>query len=93
MGEDDAPGVTSGCPEDRHVWRVGGDRIDLASGPRGWVARVRRSAWGSDELVVDGTFADEAEALAWCARMAKVLASDLEDDQGGEGPGASPTPG
>jgi hypothetical protein len=46
----------------------------------GWAARVRRAGWAGVLLEVDGEFAGEAEALAWCERMANVLARDAEDD-------------
>jgi hypothetical protein len=83
MGEKNARKLASEPPGDRHVWRVGGDRVELAPGPGGWIARVRRSAWGGDVLVVDDRFADKAEALTWCLRMAEALASDLEEAGGG----------
>jgi hypothetical protein len=83
MGKKKARKIASGQPGDRHVWRVGGDRVELTPSPEGWIARVRRSAWGGQELVVDDRFADKAEALAWCQRMAEVLACDLEDAGGG----------
>jgi hypothetical protein len=66
------------------VWQVGGDRVDLAREPGGWVARVSRAVWCGKQLVVDGQFADEAEAVAWCERMAEALAADLRDGSGGE---------
>jgi hypothetical protein len=75
--------VESGRTGDRHWWRVGGDRIDLSLAVTGWVARVRRADWDGQEFVVDGPlFPDEADAIAWCRRMAEVLRSDLEDDDG-----------
>jgi hypothetical protein len=79
--------LASGRTGDRHWWHVGGDRIDLSPGAAGWVARVRRAGWDGHELVVDGPlFPDEADAIAWCRRMAEVLRRDLEDDEGGPPP-------
>jgi hypothetical protein len=75
--------IEEGREGKRHWWRVGGDRIDLSPDPTGWVARVRRAGWDGQVLVVDGPlFPEEADALAWCRRMAEVLRSDLEDDDG-----------
>jgi hypothetical protein len=64
----------------RHLWRVGGDTVELSPDGAGWAARVRRAAWGGTPLVIDGHFDAEAQALAWCRRMAQVLAEDLEED-------------
>jgi hypothetical protein len=76
--------IEAGRSGERHWWRVGGGRIDLSPGPAGWVASVRRADWDGQELVVDGPlFPDEADAIAWCRRMAEVLRSDLEDDEDG----------
>jgi hypothetical protein len=64
----------------RHLWRVGGDRIELAPDGAGWTARVARAGWGGPPLVIDNHFGSEAEAVAWCRKMARVLAEDLDDD-------------
>jgi hypothetical protein len=64
-------------------WRVGGDRVELVWDGRGWTARVSRGAWGNLALDLVGHFESEAEALAWCRRMADTLAADLEDESGG----------
>jgi hypothetical protein len=78
------PRIGAGCEGDLRWWRVGGDRVELSPGPSGWTARVWRADWGGTPLDLGGHFAGEAEALAWCRRMAEVLARDLADE--GDGP-------
>ena len=81
--------VQSGRHGERRWWRVGADCVELSTTTTGWDARVRRADWGGLPLDLNGHFADEAEALAWCERMADVLARDAEDDLADEhGPGA-----
>ena len=84
-----APRIQSGRDDDRKWWRVGADSVELSPTSNGLHAQVRRADWGGLPLDLDGQFADEAEALAWCERMADVLARDAEDDLAEEhGPGA-----
>jgi hypothetical protein len=66
----------------RHLWRVGGDRIELAPDGAGWTAWVSRAGWGGLPLVIDSHFGSEAEAVAWCERMVRTLAADLKDEAG-----------
>ena len=66
---------------DLRRWHVGLDRVELAPDGCGWTARVVRSDWGGTSLKVDCLFTSEPEALAWCERMAAVLAEDLRDDE------------
>jgi hypothetical protein len=82
-----APGVMReklGCLRSVRRWLVRPDRVELMVEDKRWSARVVRSRWGGANLVVDGRFGDEAEAIAWCEKMAKVLAADLEDENGPE---------
>jgi hypothetical protein len=65
-------------------WLVGTDRVELIGEGKRWSARVVRADWGGANLVVDGRFGDEALAIVWCEKMAKVLAADLEDENGPE---------
>ncbi|WP_435012000.1 hypothetical protein P12x_006115 (plasmid) [Tundrisphaera lichenicola] len=64
----------------RRWWRVGGDRVEMMPEGAGFTARVWRDGWGPEPLVLDGHFAGEAQAKAWCEAMARVLAGDLEDE-------------
>jgi hypothetical protein len=66
----------------RHLWRVGEDRVELDPDGAGWTARVARAGWGGLPLVIDHHFGSEAQAVAWCRRMARTLAADLEDEAG-----------
>jgi hypothetical protein len=78
-----APGVMREEPgRTRKVrrWLVGPDRVELMGEGKRWSARVVRSHWDEAGLVVDGRFGDEAEAIAWCKKMAEVLADDLDDE-------------
>jgi hypothetical protein len=61
-------------------WRVGTDRVELSPSASGWDVRVQQRGWDDVTLKVDGHFGDEAEAIAWCEKMAEVLARDLADD-------------
>jgi hypothetical protein len=61
-------------------WAVGGDRMELPPVGAFWTARVRREGWGDMAFEVDGRFGDEVEAVAWCEKMAEVLADDLDDE-------------
>jgi hypothetical protein len=81
--QDGRTAVASGRSGERRWWRVGADRVELwPSGP-GWGAGVRRAGWGGVPLEVDRLFAGEPEALAWCRRMAEVMARDVDDETGG----------
>jgi hypothetical protein len=63
-------------------WAVGGDRVELRRPGSGWAVRVRRADWNGVPLDVDGHFGTESEAVAWCEKMANVLAEDQEDEDG-----------
>jgi hypothetical protein len=77
----------SGRPE-RHLWRVGEDWVELAPAGPGWTARVQRGGWDGLALDLDGHFGCKVEALAWCERMARILAADLEEESGAPSPSA-----
>ena len=81
-----APRIEAGGSADRRWWKVGSDRVELARAATGWTARVLRAGWGGVPLDVDGHFGEEAEAVAWCHRMALVLAHDLADEASEAGP-------
>jgi hypothetical protein len=82
------PRVEAGRQGERRWWRVGADRVELAPAGATWQARVHRAGWEGLPLDLDGQFADEPEAVAWCQRMADVLARDADDDLDDEdGPG------
>jgi hypothetical protein len=61
-------------------WRVGARRVEMIRTAEGWEARVYNPDWGDVTLRVDGRFAGEDEARAWCVRMAAALAADAEDE-------------
>ena len=77
---DPGPAVETGREGPLHWWRVGGRRVEMFPTAAGWEARVRDPDWGGVPLEVDGLFAGEDEARAWCVRMAAVLAADEEDE-------------
>jgi hypothetical protein len=78
------PRIEAGHEGDLRWWQVGGDRVELSPEPSGWTARVWRAGWDRTPLELRDHFAVEAEALAWCRRMAEVLAGDRDDE--GEAP-------
>jgi hypothetical protein len=64
----------------RRWWKVGGDRVELFPVDLAWIARVWRKGWGEVPLELGGVFGDEAEALAWCVKMAETLVRDHDDE-------------
>lgn len=77
------PTIVSGRDGIGYFWRVGECelRVRPATMGDGWDASARCPTWDGAGLRVDGEFAAEAEAVAWCARMASVFARDLADDR------------
>jgi hypothetical protein len=77
------PTIVNGREGPTYLWRVGECSVSASPSPArgGWVARVHRPDWGGDRLTLDGHFATQDQALAWCAKIATVLAQDLADDQ------------
>jgi hypothetical protein len=74
------PRFKAGRQGERRWWEIGADRVELRPVRAGWHARVHRAGWGGLPLDLDGQFANESEAVAWCQRMADVLARDADDD-------------
>jgi hypothetical protein len=77
---DPGPAVATGREGPLHWWRVGARRVEMFPAEEGWQARVWNPDWGDVTLRVDGHFAGEDEARAWCVRMAAALAADAEDE-------------
>jgi hypothetical protein len=75
-----SPRIEAGRSGGRRWWEVAGDRVELEPAPTGWTARVRRGAWDGVPLEVNGRFGIEAEAVAWCEKMAAMLVREHEDD-------------
>jgi hypothetical protein len=75
--------VDSGRSGEHRWWRVGADRVELSPSAAGWDARYWREDWVGVPLEVARLFASEPDALAWCRRMAEVMASDLDDEGDG----------
>jgi hypothetical protein len=80
-GGDLPPRIKTGASCQWRWWAVGSDRVELRPANSGWAARVRRADWDGVPLDVDGHFGTESEAVAWCEKMAEVLADDLDDEE------------
>jgi hypothetical protein len=61
-------------------WHVGDYFLTAYPTSSGWDVRVRDRAGPGIELLLDGHFATEEEAVGWCTRMAAVFAQDQTDD-------------
>ncbi|WP_435005659.1 hypothetical protein P12x_003476 [Tundrisphaera lichenicola] len=57
-------------------------------GGRAWTARVFRGDWDGHSFELGGIFRTEEEGVAWCEKMAKVLARDRRDDSADSSDGA-----
>ena len=79
--------VASGRSGGVRWWRVRRDRVELELCGDSWTARVARSDWGGDALLVDRFFEDESEALLWGEGVAATFARDLDDDSADDRPG------
>jgi hypothetical protein len=77
------PAVETGREGPRLWWRVGDRRVEMFPATRGWQARVCDPGWGGAALNLDGLFATEDEAHAWCVRMAAAFAADAEEEARG----------
>jgi hypothetical protein len=77
---DPGPAVETGREGPLLWWRVGARRIEMFPTVGSWEARVRNPDWGDVTLRVEGHFAGEDEARAWCVRMAAAFAADEEDE-------------
>jgi hypothetical protein len=80
---DPSPAVETGQEGSLLWWRVGRRRVEMFPTMRGWEARVRDPDWGGAALDLEGLFAGEDEARAWCVRMAAAFAVDAEEEARG----------
>ena len=80
---DPGPTVETGREGPLLWWQVGGRRVEMFPTAEGWGTRVRDPYWEGETLEVDGRFASEDEARAWCVRMAAVFATDAEEEAEG----------
>jgi hypothetical protein len=75
MADRPAPPIIAGRAGAALYWHVGDYFLTAYPSAMGWEARVRDRRAGT-ELLLDGLFAAESDAVAWCRRMAAVFAED-----------------
>jgi hypothetical protein len=80
---DPDPALETGQEGRLSWWGVGGRRVEMFPTPWGWEARVHDPDWGGVTLGLDGLFAGEVEARAWCVKMAAAFVEDAEEEAEG----------